>query len=126
MNDLFRMSPPQAPDDVIVQLCMDVAPYFARLGKDSAVRWILERARAINRLDEPREAVAVRAEIAAFFRPGSGQPLDMVIQHDDATADYGATDEYLAIGTRLLELTWPSLEYERRRRGPFGRFLTTP
>jgi len=123
---MIRMSPPRAPDEVIVQLCMDVAPYLARLGKDNSVRWILERARAINRLEEPREVVAVRAEIAAFFRRGPGQPLDLIIQHDDATADDRATDEYLAIGTRLLELTWPSLEYERRRRGPFGRFLTTP
>ncbi|GAB2978948.1 hypothetical protein [Frigoribacterium salinisoli] len=120
----MKKPPPDAPDDVIVQLLADVAPYLVRLRKESAARWLLDRAEEIDRLTDPHDITAVRAKIAAFFRRGPAQPLDMVVQHDDATADHGATDEYLAIGTRLLELTWPSLEYERRRRGPLGRLLT--
>jgi len=121
---VIRKPPPDAPDDVIVQLCADVGPYLVRLGHDRSARWLLDRAEEIDRLEDPHEVTTVRAEIAALLRPGSGQPLDLVVQHDDATADYEATDEYLAIGTRLLELTWPSLEYERRRRGRLGRLLT--
>ena len=124
MDHVIRKPPPDAPDDVIVQLCADVAPYLVRLSKESSARWLLDRAEEIHRLEDPHQVTAVRADIAAFFRRGPAQPLDLVIQHDDATADYEATDEYLAIGVRLLELTWPSLEYERRRRGRLGRFLT--
>ena len=121
---MIRKPPPDAPDDAIVRLCTDVAPYFVRLGKEGSARWLLDRAEEIDRLADPHHITAVRAKIAAFFRRGPAQPLDMVIQHDDATADDRATDEYLAIGTRLLELSWPSLEYEQRRRGPLGRLLT--
>jgi len=121
---MIRKPPPDARDYLIVQLCADVAPYLVRLRKEGSARWLLDRAEEIHRLEDPHRATAVRADIAAFFRRGPAQPLDLVIQHDDATPDYRATDEYLAIGVRLLELTWPSLEYERRRRGRLGRFLT--
>jgi len=46
-----------------------------------------------------------KAELAAFFRRGPAQPLDLIIPCDDATADYRVTDEFLAIGTRFLGLT---------------------
>ena len=52
-----------------------------------------------------RDIEGERTELAAFFRRGPAQPLDLFIPRDDATAEDRAADEFLAIGTRVLGLT---------------------
>ena len=65
----------------------------------------LQRLCVIPDVIEIADIEGERAELAAFFRRGLAQPLDLIIPCDDATADYRATDEFLAIGTRFLGLT---------------------